>query len=97
MTTKPVKMVNIANDLLQQQAGVHLRGMPPLRANPDGEERRQTKTCMQTAAIAESVRILQEHEQSESGGLPGGPSPRQNHPALRHRQDPGSPCASSKN
>ena len=72
MTTKPVKMVNIANDLLQQQAAFAYEECPHCEPNPDGEERRQTKSCMQTEAIAESVRILREHEQSESGGMPIG-------------------------
>ena len=72
MTSKPMKMVNIANDLLQQQAAFTYEECPHCEPNPDGEERQQTKTCMQTEAIAESVRILQEHEQSESGGLPVG-------------------------
>ena len=72
LTSKPVKMVNIANDLLEQQAAFSYEECPHCRPNPDGEERRQTKTCMQTEAIAESVRILREHEQSESGGLPLG-------------------------
>ena len=72
MTTKPVKMVNIANDLLQQQAAFTYEECPHCEQNPDGEERRQTKTCMQTEAITESVRILREHEQSDSGGIPMG-------------------------
>ena len=55
MTSKPVKMVNIANDLLQQQAAFTYEECPHCEPNPDGEERRQTKTCMQTEAIAESV------------------------------------------
>ncbi len=62
-------MVNIANDLLQQQAAFIDEECPHCEPNPDGEDRRQTKTCMQNEAIAESVRILREHEQSESGGL----------------------------
>ncbi len=72
MTSKPVKMVNIANDLLQQQATFTHEECPHCEPNPDGEERQQTKTCMQTEAIAESVRILREQEQSSSGGLPVG-------------------------
>ena len=66
---KPIKMVNIANDLLQQQAAFTGEECPHCEPNPDGEERRQTKTCMQNEAVAESVRILQEHKQSDSGGL----------------------------
>ena len=72
MTDKPVKMVSIANDLLQQQAAFTSEECPHCEPNPDGEERRQSKSCMQAEAIAESVRILREHEKSESGGLPIG-------------------------
>ena len=69
---KPIKVVNIANDLLQQQTTPTSEECPHCEPNPDGEERRQTKTCMQNEAVAESVRILREHEQSDSGGLPTG-------------------------
>ncbi len=69
MTSKPVTMVNIANELLQQQAAFTHEYCPHCEPNPDGEERRQSKTCMQTEAIAESVRILKEHKQGKSGGL----------------------------
>ena len=72
MTSKPMKMVNIANDLLQQQAAFTYEECPHCEPNQGGEERQQTRTCMQAEAIAESVRILQEHEQSKSGGLPVG-------------------------
>ena len=72
MTAKPVKLVNIANDLRQQQAAFTHEECPHCEPNPDSEERRQSKSCMQTEAIAESVHILREHEQSESGGLPVG-------------------------
>ena len=67
-----VTVVNIANDLLQQRDASTHEECPHCEPNPDGEERHQTKTCMQTEAIAESVRILREHEQSKSGGLPVG-------------------------
>ena len=70
--SKPIKMVNVANDLLQQRNVFTHEECPHCEPNPDGEERRQSKTCMQTEAIAESVLILREHEQSESGGLPIG-------------------------
>ena len=72
MHGEPIKMVNVANDLLQQQAAFTHEECPHCEPNPDGEERRQSKTCMQAEAIAESVRILREHEQSDSGGLPIG-------------------------
>ena len=72
MTNKPIKAVNIANDLLQQQATFIPDECPHCAPNPDGEECRQSKSCMQTEVIANSVRKLREHEQSESGGLPVG-------------------------
>ena len=67
-----IKAVNIAADLLQQQATLTHEECPHCEPTPNGEERRQTKSCMQGEAIKESVRILREHEQSESGGLPKG-------------------------
>ena len=68
----PIKVVNITTDLLQQQATFSHVECPHSQPNPDGEERQQTRLCMQEEAIAESVRILKEHKQSESGGLPIG-------------------------
>ena len=70
--SRPIKVINIANDLVQQQAAFTDENCPHCEPNPDGEERRQSKSCMQAEAIAESIRILREHEQSESGGLPIG-------------------------
>ena len=68
MHGKPIKMVNIASDLTQQQANDTTEECPHCQPNPDGEPRIQTRTCMQDEAIGESVRILREHERSESGG-----------------------------
>ena len=72
MTSKPIKLVNITNDLLQQQTSHDDGECPHCSSNPDGEWRRQTKSCMQNEAIAESIRILREHAQSKSGGSPIG-------------------------
>ena len=72
MADKPIKMVNIANDLRQQQAAFTDEECPHCEPNPDNEERRQTITCMQREAVAESLRVLREHERSESGDLPVG-------------------------
>ncbi len=76
MNEKPVKMVNIAHDLLQQQQNMLKNEKCPHCESstlPNGSgERRQTKSCMQSEAVEKSVRILKEHEQSESGGLPKG-------------------------
>ena len=72
MTSKPIKLVDITSDLLQQQTGLVDEECPHCAPNPNGEWRRQTKSCMQAEAIAESVRVLKEHEQWDSGGLPVG-------------------------
>ena len=72
MTSKPVKLVNITSDLLQQQSTPADEECPHCAPNPDGEWRPRTKSCMQSEAISESVRILEEHAQSDSGGLPVG-------------------------
>ena len=72
MSDKPVKMVNFAIDLRQEQSHVIDEECPHCQPNPDAEPGIQTKTCMQNEAVAESVRILKEHENSDSGGLPKG-------------------------
>ena len=68
----PIKTVNITNDLLQQQTAFADEEGSHCHPGPDSEEGRQTKTDMQAEAITASVRILREHERSESGGLPVG-------------------------
>ncbi len=69
----PIILVDITNDLLQQQqANAADEYCEHCEPDPDGEWRKQSKTCMQNEAIAASVRILREHEQSASGGLPVG-------------------------
>ncbi len=73
MNDKPIKLVNVTNDLHQQrQANVHDEECEHCEPNPNGSERVQTKTCMQREAVTNSVRILREQEPSESGGLPVG-------------------------
>ena len=72
MTSKPIKLVNITSDLLQQQSAATDEECPHCTPSPDGEWRPRTKSCMQEEAVAESVRTLRDHEQSESGGLPKG-------------------------
>lgn len=72
MSVRPIKMVNIAIDLQQQRETFTHEECQHCLPNPDGEPRIQTKSCMQDEVVAESVRILKEHEQTESGGLPAG-------------------------
>ena len=69
---KPIKLVNITSDLLQQQSAPADEECAHCAPNPDGEWRPRTKSCMQSEAISESIRILKEHSQSDSGGLPVG-------------------------
>ena len=70
--SNPIKVINIANDLVQQQGAFTDEHCPHCEPNSDGEERRQSKSCMQAEAIDKSVRTLRQHEQSDSGGLPLG-------------------------
>ena len=72
MGVRPIKMVNIAIDLQQQRDTFTHEECSHCLPNPDGEPRIQTRTCMQDEVVAQSVHILKEHEQSESGGLPQG-------------------------
>ena len=69
---KPIKLVNLTNDLRQAQTAPLEEECPHCAPNPEGEQRRRTKSCMQAEAVAESIRILKEHEQSKSGGSPVG-------------------------
>ena len=66
---KPIKLVNIVDDLRQeQQAAPVEEPCPHCESNPEGEWRRRTRSCMQNEAVAESVGILGEHAQSTSDG-----------------------------
>ncbi len=72
MSGQPLKLVNVTSDLMKQQESYVTEECPHCQPNPDDEPRIQSKSCMQDEAVAASVRILREHEQSESGGLPKG-------------------------
>ena len=72
MMGTPIKMVNIASGLQQQQESYTYEDCPHCLPNPDGETRPQTRSCMQDEAVSQCIRILREHEQSDSGGLPRG-------------------------
>ena len=73
---RPVKLINIHADLLAQQTAAAPEPCPHCQlslAEPDPENPpRQTKQCMQDEAVAASVRLLREQEQSSSGGRPVG-------------------------
>ena len=81
MHGRPLKLVNITNDLYQQREAdavpeecEHCQPAPDHdgRGDEGDGERLQTKSCMQIEAVANSVRILREQEHSDSGGLPKG-------------------------
>ena len=72
MNEKPLKLVNITNDLHQEMQAYSAYDDGKQFADPDGEDAIQSKSHMQDEAVANSVRILQEQERSESGGLPIG-------------------------
>ena len=76
-----VKVINLHADLVAQQPAApppepcpHCESNAAAAANaePAANAARQTRQCMQDAAVADSVRILREHAQSNSGGLPVG-------------------------
>ena len=72
MTSKPIKLVNVANDLLQQQATFTHEECPHCDPTPTTRTAARPEPACRPRPIAESVRILKEHERSESGGLPVG-------------------------
>ena len=53
--SRPIKVINIANDLIQQQTAFTDESCSHCEPNPDGEERRQSKSCMQAEAITQSI------------------------------------------
>ena len=73
MSPKPLKLVNIHADLASQNQITQIaEDCAHCQSDPDPETAVQTKSCMQDEAVETSVRILREHERSESGGLPVG-------------------------
>ena len=69
MNQKPLKLVNITNDLHQE---MQAHTVSEEYVNADSENALQSKSSMQDEAVADSVSILEEQERSESGGLPIG-------------------------
>ncbi len=70
MHDRPLKVVNVRKDLSDQKQNSIVDD--DSQTDVDGESGKQSKTSMQNEAISESVRILREHERTESGGLPVG-------------------------
>ena len=73
MHEKPLKVVSVRKDLSEQRQNAYIsEECAHCQPDVDGEAVIQTKSCMQNDAVSESVRILREHERTESGGLPVG-------------------------
>ena len=73
MQDKPLKLINVHTDLLEERYAIPLtEDCPHCQPHDEEETPSQTKTCMQNEAVDESIRILKKHVQSESGGLPRG-------------------------
>ena len=65
---RPVKLINIHTALTDQQNAA----APPESGDTPAAAALRSKQCMQDEAVAESVRLLREHAQSDSGGCPVG-------------------------
>ena len=89
---KPITPVNIAADLSQQQAILADEECPHCEPNPDGEERRQSKSCMQAGSHRDKCPHAQGTRAVRKRRPAHRTSPRQNHPPLRYRQDPHLPA-----
>ncbi len=73
MSDNRPKHINIHKDLVEGRIAIQSEpDCPHCQLHADDETPRQTKTCMQNEAVAESVRILNEHVRTDSGGLPVG-------------------------
>ena len=68
---KPLKEVNLPSDL-QKQLDAFEIDEECAHCDPDVDGGLQSKNCMQREAVEESVRVLQSHAESNSGGLPKG-------------------------
>ena len=86
--TSDIKLVNITDDLLYEQQGALGEEECPHCANPDDKELRQNqilhagRSGRDKRAASQAARAIVERRTA------GGSGSRQNHPALRHREDP---------
>ena len=66
------RVVNVHADLVSQQAAMTGDAVCDHCARPDHADATQSRTCMQNEAVSQSVRRLDEHCRSDSGGTPFG-------------------------
>ncbi len=67
----PVKLINLSAEVRQQSDMLGSHSSPDDEVD-DSDAPSQSKDAMQADAISTAVRILREHERSDSGGLPVG-------------------------
>ena len=85
MTDKPIKLVNIVNDLLQQQTSYTVEVCAHCKPHTEGEEvPKQTKTCMQSEAIDTSVRLLKKKCSVKEWRASNWSGTRQDYSSMRH-------------
>ena len=71
--SKKIKLFNLHADLAaQQQGSFRDEECPHCQPNPDGEWRRQSKTCMQNDAVSTAVNRLRGQLETDADGIPIG-------------------------
>ena len=72
MSGAPVKVENLRAALVRQRDAMTTDDDCEHCREPDNPDAAQSRGCMQNEAVDTSVKLLQEHAHSESGGLPFG-------------------------
>lgn len=72
MADRPVKLVNLAADVNSAIASHEVADEDCAHCTSPDKGGAQTKSCMQREAIDHSVRLLREHADNDTGGLPDG-------------------------
>ena len=71
--SKKIKVINLHADLTAQaQGSTKDEECPHCQPNPDGEWRRQSKTCMQNDAVSTAVNRLRGQLETDADGIPIG-------------------------
>ena len=69
---KPIKFVNLTADVSVEAAAADISQADDVCPHCSDPEDIQTRDCMQREAVEQSVHVLWEHADSDSGGLPKG-------------------------
>ncbi|MDE0693925.1 MAG: DEAD/DEAH box helicase family protein, partial [Gammaproteobacteria bacterium] len=72
MTDRPVKLVNLAAEVSAAIASLEVADEGCEHCTSPVSDGTQTKSCMQREAVEQGVRLLREHADSDTGGLPVG-------------------------